>query len=1445
MATQNYTRPGIYINEINNSIIPSPVPVAQTTTLVIGFSKKGPVNRPVLLNTPNDLTNIFGTVDRSLERSGSFFHRTINQMLLSSPVYGMNLLLTDDNLDKLQYSSLSTTSENSNYINSNGKPYRRFFDNNGFWVRDTESFLTVIEGDPNLSQRVLNFTNMSDKTISIFVYKSQYTSPYNVTLLNWYGTVDKIPAYLRPTDYVSDYLVDVLVVSGDWTNYQSLSVDSKWNKYFDSTGLKKTQTANFINDRNVNTLAQYTAVSLIPYFKDQNGNNMFIETIINSDTDKTGLYCAFDIDKYETDYPNGLVDLIGNNLVNQDINSINFLSYKDIITETVSYNNIYLDRPGNVISLGNYIDSTGYRTTYLQEGYINGIINTFTSSKTLNPLTFSSTQSYGTSSSPLSFNYNNVDFNITRTNGIINSITLGDSSIDSVDFNNGDTIYISATALGASSSIYGTVSTTFIPTMVPTYYYVYVTDIYGNSSYIAISNLPNGSTTNDVANDIYNQINGYRGFSATYSNGSVTIFPPNGAGNAYNNTRVDYYFYDNNNNNFNYNSTFYGATYSVTIPPFMVKFSYTYSIDISYSLTDSNNGNSKTLTSTQSYVVINGNKIPVNNSLTYSINSNNISSLFSKTGNYATTFVVDTTGTIIAKNNFSNNLTLPSVNSSDIVLGYSEYFVDTINNIIYPKSSKLTNAATSSLYNIGLSGSSYLPLSSNDFTSEIDSNGNLSITFSNTSNNNDYTNYYQWRRIKMFNYLLNFVGGSNFNTGCFIDSNTGNKVLCSNMSLINSVTSTDKDKSLVISGFPSSLSGNLTNVSFYILDNEFTIGKKGFVTGTNSNTIIGLPTLDTGIVSANSTFYNNFYSGIINNGDFFYYNILSNNATSSVVFSGNGYIQVSSNVTLYEGYKYLVPQSVNNTTSFVVTATTATQGYYKLQDSVVDETISIVNVISNTTDNYKIYLQMDIDSNSNLITNFVTSDLSPSTLLLSGAPSFFSIISDKSDYKETVEVLSVVSDNTISVNGSRYSNVVVGDFLSAYVDPSITLQIGESPKRLARVLSKKTNPSDNTQVLISCDSKINITTLSNGDMQTLRFANIDNYVSTYKGISMNGFKIRQASMPNGTETQQNNILNLIANGTPLFSALTNKDVINFRYIIDSFGLGLTEYSKQQYADICGERLDTFCFVNVPSMKQFKNSANPSFVNSEGVLQTAYIAQGGNPDNNPSYLYSLATGNGAARCGYFLPYVTVDDNGRPLDVPPAMFVATSYMKKINSNSSLITPWTIIAGIINGGISGFGSLEMDFAGTDISNLNMASLNPIVSKKNRGFAIETENTAMTEYKSSLSYIHAVEVLIELEDDLRAMLMGFQWSYNTADVRAQIKHNADSICQSYVNRNGLYNYFNKCDSENNTSIIIDNQEGVLDTFIEIIKGMGVIVNNITVLSTGSIQSSGFYLKK
>jgi hypothetical protein len=100
---------------------------------------------------------------------------------------------------------------------------------------------------------------------------------------------------------------------------------------------------------------------------------------------------------------------------------------------------------------------------------------------------------------------------------------------------------------------------------------------------------------------------------------------------------------------------------------------------------------------------------------------------------------------------------------------------------------------------------------------------------------------------------------------------------------------------------------------------------------------------------------------------------------------------------------------------------------------------------------------------------------------------------------------------------------------------------------------------------------------------------------------------------------------------------------------------------------------------------------------------------------------------------------------------------------------------------------------------------------------------------------------VLIELERELGNMLLDFQWKFNTPDVRAEIKLKADVICETYVARGGLYNYFNKCDEENNPLDLVDRQIGVIDTYVEPIKGMGIIVNNITILRTGAIEAGGF----
>ena len=92
-------------------------------------------------------------------------------------------------------------------------------------------------------------------------------------------------------------------------------------------------------------------MSLIPYFRDSNGTNIFIETTINRDTDRTGIFCAFNSDLVETDYYNGLLDLVGQTVAGVNETNIEFLSYKETIAESIEITAVPLDLPGNVTAL--------------------------------------------------------------------------------------------------------------------------------------------------------------------------------------------------------------------------------------------------------------------------------------------------------------------------------------------------------------------------------------------------------------------------------------------------------------------------------------------------------------------------------------------------------------------------------------------------------------------------------------------------------------------------------------------------------------------------------------------------------------------------------------------------------------------------------------------------------------------------------------------------------------------------------------------------------------------------------------------------------------------------------------------------------------------------------------------------------------------------------------
>ena len=1373
MAIQigKYKRPGIFIEEIDKSVFSTPT-VEGITNLVIGVSKKGPVNTPIRLTTVNDLEAVYGQLDRNLERKGSFFHRTVSKMLESSPVYAMNLLLTDDTLDVIEYKSLSSSAHYLNDIKREG-PYRRFFDTTGFWKRDTEAFINLTKNNSGYAERALSFTNLSDRYVTVFAVKTQ-VSGFDRTLLEWYGSIEKLPPYVNASDYASDYMVDVVVIAGDWSDYKNLAVDNRWGQYFNSDGLIKEQLRNFSNDRNVTLLAYYEGLSLIPYFRDLNGTNIFIETTINRGTDTTGLYCAFNADLVEEDYYTGLVDLIGGTLVGSEQKEIDFLSYKETIVESVPFTATPLDLPGNVVAL------------------------------------------FGT----VSNDNNGFDGNIGHA--------FGDPKISGIAYN--------------------------------------------------------------VANR-----------TAWFTEGAVF--------------NVNIVEGDNADSHGNSNHTITGSgTQSI--------------LNVKY--TAGLNTNSPAAP----YAVIGGQYVAITSG-TYSFNVKSIDFLYSQaTASYTTTFTLNTSGVVSSITSYVPNVK-PTVSSSDIVLGFVTY---NVNEQAFVGTASFTEVTITSdpgvveYVDLSYVDGVYLDNNSNpyqDFTYGTNSTisghdyyiedlsntvgysqGDIRLTFWGTAGS-DVKNYQQWRKIKMFNKIKEFLGAYK-DQGTMIISADGTKKSLASMTVTEIVTSTTQNKSLVLKTGLSDVSyisgPNGGVLKIYQVDNEFLLGADRLLTKdepANSNV---------GVVGKYSTFYQKYFNGLINDGDYFYTNRLLTNSINQLndFVDGGGNFTTTINVTFvngeatpdptvinttstYAGYNYVVfetpdmdgadaavtldlqrldqilfPVSVNNTTALTISQDTpnpslspATLAYnlgftasnnyfaYPVSENVTYEQLTGVTIMYNTLETaaMKSYLQMFVDLDGTLEVSFTSDDLISINSIEPVANYTFNVQSELSNLKETVEIERPAGytevPNKILVNASRYTEVKVGDFLLAD-NSDFTPALGQVYQRnLTRILSKRQYAGDTSLTEITCDAKILKTpyTNKNGglDYQTTRYSTVDQYSTTYKGIALKGFRVRQASLPDGTETKQNQVLNLVAKGTPLFNALINKEAFDFRYLVDAFGLGLTERSKQQLVDICGERLNVFGFINMPSLKSFKNSSSPSFVNTEGVLQAEFIAKGGDPESNPAFLYSFGDGNGVSTVGYFTPYVTVDDNGRPLDFPPASFVATTYMRKHTSIVSNITPWTIAAGVTNGRVTNIAGVEHDFNPTDIEFLNQAQINPIVLKRNRGYVIETENTALTIYKSALSLIHVREVLVELERELAAMLLDYQWKFNTPDVRAEIKLRADVICETYVNKNGLYNYFNKMDDENNTVDVIDAQIGVLDTYVEPIKGMGIIVNNVTILRTGAIAAGGF----
>ena len=427
---------------------------------------------------------------------------------------------------------------------------------------------------------------------------------------------------------------------------------------------------------------------------------------------------------------------------------------------------------------------------------------------------------------------------------------------------------------------------------------------------------------------------------------------------------------------------------------------------------------------------------------------------------------------------------------------------------------------------------------------------------------------------------------------------------------------------------------------------------------------------------------------------------------------------------------------------------------------------------------------------------------------------------------------------------SNLFTVSVGDLLVS-TDQDLC-QVGDTNRqqRLTKVTSVATTSASG---IVTVTTARPIYFYSGGDtgLQVQKFQSIPQFTTSFDFTYLEGFQLNDYHRPNGTDARVNAILDVMYN-TNIAATLATKDVISFRYIVDTFSGVILPNSKYQLSKLAMMRGQALALINAPSMAQFQASTDPRFTAAPTAadpypaLQTQYIADGGNLSLNPSYTFSLPSQPlGASYAAFYSPYITLRENNRNVNVPPAAFVSNNFVAKFANGE----PYAIVAGQKRGTIAGTNlvGVEYDFTLEDRGYLEPFGINPIIKKRGLGVVIFGNQTAYQTVNSAFSLAHVRDLLISIENDAEQILSNYLFDFNEDSIRLEIKTLVDNYLDGVRSGGGIYAYQVIMDASNNTPSVIDQNIGIIDIIIEPARGIQKFINRITVTRTGGIAAGGF----
>ena len=166
-----------------------------TLRLMVGHSKKGPYNSPILIENVEDFKNVFGDIDKSLEKKGMYFHRSCLAALSRGPILCLNLTTftaaTAELIKPYTDGGQSQASNLTTDIDINSTPYTSFHNIEKFMTPSDTSFLGITNstGDDN----IIAFTNLKSTPITVIIRTAEDIDGFEISADEWYGN-GNVPA---------------------------------------------------------------------------------------------------------------------------------------------------------------------------------------------------------------------------------------------------------------------------------------------------------------------------------------------------------------------------------------------------------------------------------------------------------------------------------------------------------------------------------------------------------------------------------------------------------------------------------------------------------------------------------------------------------------------------------------------------------------------------------------------------------------------------------------------------------------------------------------------------------------------------------------------------------------------------------------------------------------------------------------------------------------------------------------------------------------------------------------------------------------------------------------------------------------------------------------------------------------------------------------------------